>query len=163
MVSYRATSVSEPAAQMLLDEYFHDRTETFPESMGTYRIAFPGREDFEPPQGIFLIVEDEDLAGESADVGCGGIRRLATAAAEPVRYEVKHLYLRPFLRGRGFGGALLAQLEARALELGAGELVLDTNASLAAAAGLYRSSGYAETEAYNDNPNATHWYRKSLD
>jgi hypothetical protein len=32
--------------------------------------------------------------------------------------------------------------------------VLDTNATLEAAQGLYRSSGYLEVAPYNDNPNA---------
>ena len=41
-------------------------------------------------------------------------------------------------------------------------VVLDTNATLEAAQSLYRSSGYAEIDAYNDNPNATHWFARSL-
>jgi hypothetical protein len=48
------------------------------------------------------------------------------------------------------------------VRLGATELVLDTNASLEAAAGLYQSSGFLDVPAYNDNPNATNWYRKEL-
>ena len=42
------------------------------------------------------------------------------------------------------------------------ELVLDTNASLEAAGGLYRSSGYVDIEPYNANPNATNWYGKRV-
>jgi ribosomal protein S18 acetylase RimI-like enzyme len=79
-----------------------------------------------------------------------------------VRYEVKHLWIQPHLRGRGIGKALLAELERRATEFGASEVVLDTNAALVEAGGLYRSSGYTEVPPYNDNPNATHWYRKAL-
>jgi hypothetical protein len=41
-------------------------------------------------------------------------------------------------------------------------VVLDTNSSLLAAGGLYRTSGYQEIAAYNDNPNATNWFRKAL-
>jgi GNAT superfamily N-acetyltransferase len=62
----------------------------------------------------------------------------------------------------GLGKALLAELERRAREFGATEVVLDTNAALVEAGGLYRSAGYAEVEPYNDNPNATHWFRKEL-
>jgi hypothetical protein len=40
--------------------------------------------------------------------------------------------------------------------------VLDTNASLDAAQGLYQSAGYQEIPAYNDNPNATHWFGKRI-
>ena len=82
---------------------------------------------------------------------------------DPARAEVKHLYLRDRARGRGWGRELLAELEARAVGLGARVVVLDTNATLEAAQGLYRSSGYLEVEPYNDNPNATHWFSKDLD
>ena len=75
---------------------------------------------------------------------------------------MKHLWLAPAGRGRGEGRRLLADLERRARELGAEEIVLDTNASLEAAGGLYRSTGYTEIEPYNANPNATHWYGKRL-
>jgi GNAT superfamily N-acetyltransferase len=123
--------------------------------------VFPTAEQFVPPRGVFLVVEDVDEAGLPADVGCGGIREIAAGAAGR-RFEVKHLYLRPFTRGRGLGRALLTELESRALALGAGELLLDTNASLTAAGGLYRSSGFVDVPAYNDNPNATNWYSKRL-
>jgi GNAT superfamily N-acetyltransferase len=75
---------------------------------------------------------------------------------------VKHLYLTPHARGRGLGSALLAELERRARELGAATLVLDTNRSLLAAGGLYRSAGFVPVPPYNDNPNATDWYAKRL-
>ena len=42
-----------------------------------------------------------------ASVGCGGFRML-----DATRAEVKHLYLRDAVRGRGWGGLLLAELEA---------------------------------------------------
>jgi hypothetical protein len=40
--------------------------------------------------------------------------------------------------------------------------VLDTNASLEAAGRLYRSQGYESIQPYNENPNATDWFRKRL-
>ncbi|WAC66274.1 hypothetical protein OVA14_00250 [Agrococcus sp. SL85] len=48
------------------------------------------------------------------------------------------------------------------MRLGADEVVLDTNRSLEAANGLYASRGYAAIEPYNDNPNATSWFRKPV-
>ncbi len=90
-------------------------------------------------------------------MGCGGIRLL-----DAERAEVKHLYLRERARGAGHGRSLLTELERQAALLGARVAVLDTNASLAAAQGLYRTSGYREIPAYNDNPNATHWFAKDL-
>jgi GNAT superfamily N-acetyltransferase len=79
-----------------------------------------------------------------------------------VRFEVKHLWVDPAARGAGLGRQLLAELERWAIGFGATEAVLDTNASLTAAAGLYHSSGYRSIPPYNDNPNATNWYSKQL-
>ncbi len=152
MVTWRESAVDEPAAHALLAEYFGSRELSFPTNQGAYRIVFPDPAAFVPPAGVFLVVEHD-----GADVGCGGIRQLS-----PTRYEVKHLWLQPHTRGLGLGRALLAELERRAAAFGATEVVLDTNASLEAAAGLYRSSGYVDIPPYNDNPNATNWYRKEL-
>lgn len=150
MPVFRPATVDEPAGQELLDEYFAMRATTF--EGGGYQTFRPDPARFTPPAGLFLLVEDELGA-----VGCGGVRML-----EPTRGEVKHLYLRDRARGRGWGRELLAELEARAVGLGARVVVLDTNATLEAAQGLYRTSGYVDVEAYNDNPNATHWFSKEL-
>lgn len=150
MPEFTPTPVTDPTAHELLWEYFHSRELSF--VGGEYSVAFPSPEQFEPPAGVFVVVRDGDRA-----VGCGGIRRLS-----PERYEVKHLFLRPETRGKGWGRELLADLERRATEFGATEVVLDTNATLTAAGGLYQSMGYSSIEPYNDNPNATNWYRKHL-
>lgn len=160
MVSFCESAVTSDAALDLLAEYFSSRAESFPSTMGEYQATFPEPSDFVPPYGVFLLVEGQDLSGEDADVGCGGIRRIDDDAVG--RFEVKHLWIQPHARGGGIGQLLLAELETRALALGAKEMVLDTNASQAAAARLYLRSGYAEIPAYNDNPNATHWYGKDL-
>ncbi|MEG9492018.1 MAG: GNAT family N-acetyltransferase, partial [Microbacterium aurum] len=118
---------------------------------------FPTASVFTPPAGVFVVAVDD-----GPDVGCGGIRRIEDGPAG-VRYEVKHLYLRPETRGRGWGRLLLEDLERRAREWGAAELVLDTHHTLAAAGGLYARSGFEAIAPYNDNPNATRWYGKRLD
>lgn len=163
MVNYREASVVDDASLALLTEYFTSRAQSFPETMGEYRTVFPSPDNFAAPNGVFLVVEDEDLAGDPADVGCGGVRRIEPGDDGLVRFEVKHLWLQPHVRGRGHGRALLAELERRAREFGAQQLVLDTNESLTAAGGLYLTSGFAAVEPYNDNPNATHWYAKRVE
>ena len=157
MVTWRESAVDDPAAHRLLAEYFTSRAETFPG--GGYITVFPSPSDFVPPQGEFVLAHDDE---NGTDVGCGGIRRSPSGADSPIRFEIKHVWLQPEARGRGLGRELLGELERRARVLGAQELVLDTNASQAAAAGLYRSAGYLEIPPYNDNPNATHWYLKTL-
>ncbi|WP_262406002.1 GNAT family N-acetyltransferase [Protaetiibacter sp. SSC-01] len=150
--AFRVATVTDPDAHELLAEYFSMRAAGFDPAAGTYRTVFPDPARFTEPAGVFLVVDDE-----GSPVGCGGIRML-----DADRAEVKHLYLRDAVRGRGWGRLLLAELERRARELGARESVLDTNVALEAAGSLYRSSGYVEIPPYNDNPNATTWFRKEL-
>lgn len=156
MPQFEAVPVTDARAQSLLSEYFSSRELSFPAAQGRYRPRFPDPLQFVPPAGVFVLV-----TANGAAVGCGGIRRLDDSPAG-VRFEVKHLWLQPQTRGKGWGRALLDELEQRAIAFGAAELVLDTNKSLAAAAALYRSAGYADVPAFNNNPNATNWYRKSL-
>lgn len=154
MLELRPASPVAPESHAILVEYFTLRAEEFPG--GAYASTYPVASAFEPPAGVFL------LAGpEGAPVGCGGIRRLADSPAG-IRYEIKHLFLRPETRGRGWGRAILEDLERRAREWDAAELVLDTHHTLEAAGALYARSGFTQIERYNDNPNATRWYRKEL-
>ena len=154
MVEFRQASPADPESHAILADYFRLRAAEFPG--GTYSPVFPSADAFRPPQGVFL------LAGPVGGVvGCGGIRRLEETPAG-IRYEVKHLFLRPETRGKGWGRALMIELEAQARDWGATELVLDTHHSLTAAGSLYARSGFEQIPAYNDNPNATRWYRKTL-
>lgn len=168
MPEFTPVSVTDAGALALLTQYFSDRESSFPSTQGTYRTTFPDASQFVPPNGLFLLVSDDrDERGatdatETVFVGCGGIRRLETGPGDPVRFEIKHLFLQPQVRGRRWGRVLLDELERRAREFGAEELVLDTNASLEAAGALYQRSGYVDVPPYNDNPNATNWYLKRL-
>lgn len=158
MLRFRDASVTDPDAHRLLGNYFAERAAGFPVEQGEYRPTWPDASQFTPPAGVFLVLED----GEGRAVGCGGVRRIQRSPEHRIRFEVKHLWLAPEGRGHGEGRRLLRELERRAAEFGAEEVVLDTNASLEAAGGLYRSSGYVEIEPYNANPNATHWYGKEV-
>ncbi|MFT4123862.1 MAG: GNAT family N-acetyltransferase [Microbacteriaceae bacterium] len=157
MPSLVPTPSDDPIAARLLEDYFTSRALGFTSRPGGYRVTQPDPAWFTPPRGVFLVLCDD--AGEP--VGCGGIRRVDDVDAR-TSYEVKHLWIAESARGRGWSRLLMAELERRARELGAEQLVLDTNASLVAAAALYRSLGYAEIPAYNDNPNATTWMGKRL-
>jgi ribosomal protein S18 acetylase RimI-like enzyme len=157
----RAGDVAQPAEQQLLRDYFTFRASSFPQA-GGYTVALPDPAQFDGRRGVFLVVEDD----EGVPVGCGGIRMLAPDPARDagaMRAEVKHVWLDPSTRGRGWAVELLAALETSARALGATELVLDTHHTLEAAARLYARSGFVPTDPYNDNPNATRWYRKPLE
>lgn len=159
MTSLLPVRADDARAHELLAEYFALRAETFPGR--AYTTVFPDPATFEPPAGVFLLVWPEGVEHEGRMVGCGGIRLIADGPRGR-RYEVKHLYLRPETRGRGWGRLLLDELESRARGWDAAELVLDTHHTLEAAGRLYASAGFAEIEPYNDNPNATRWYGKPL-
>ena len=58
--------------------------------------------------------------------------------------------------------AYFAALEARAREHGAMSARLETNRSLTEAIRLYRSAGYQEVPAFNEEPYAHHWFEKDL-
>jgi ribosomal protein S18 acetylase RimI-like enzyme len=148
VLDFVPTPTDASVADELLGEYFTSRELGMP----GYRTFRPDPALFVPPAGVFLVAEVDGAA-----IGCGGIRMLALDRA-----EVKHLWVRPAARGTGLGRALLTELERHAAALGATEIVLDTNERLEAAQSLYRSSGYIDVEPYNDNPNATHWFRKVL-
>lgn len=157
MVTLRESPADAPVSRELLTEYFQSRELGFAHQNVVYTTKFPDAEAFVPPAGVFLVVEDDD----GLPVGCGGIR-LIEAGPHGTRYEIKHLYLRPQTRGRGWGRLLIEGLEARARDLGARELVLDTHHSLEAAGALYARTGFVAIDPYNDNPNASRWYGKVL-
>ena len=149
-----ATSPDDPTTAGLLEAYFDERTRGF--AGGGYRVAPPDPAAFRPP-GAFLRAEEDD----GTPLGVVGLRPLPTGGDED-RMEVKHLYVVPEARGRGLGRVLLARVETIARQAGTDLLVLDTNRSLEAAGGLYRTSGFEPVAPFNDNPNATDWFGKHL-
>jgi GNAT superfamily N-acetyltransferase len=138
-------------ARELVASYIAEIQKTF--GYDTTRAVPVTDEDFDPPNGRFLVVRDE----RGAAVGCGAVRLLEAGTA-----EVKRMWVSPSIRGRGAGWALLEALESAAVELGATKGVLDTNVTLASALALYRAAGWQEVKPYNDNPEATHWFSKHL-
>jgi ribosomal protein S18 acetylase RimI-like enzyme len=65
-------------------------------------------------------------------------------------------------RGLGIGRRLLAELEAVATRSGASVARLETNRALVEAIAMYRSAGYDEVPAFNEEPFAHHWFEKRL-
>lgn len=109
--------------------------------------------DLVPPDGVLLLARSDD--GEPA--GLGGVRYLNTEVA-----EVKSMYVAPAFRGSGLGRQILARLDEIALEHGCRAVRLDTSDYLTPAVSLYRSAGYREVPAYNENPKADLWFERAL-
>jgi GNAT superfamily N-acetyltransferase len=112
-------------------------------------------EELLPPSGRFVIVYDD----EGEPIACGAIRRHDEEAA-----EIKRMYVRPDARGRGLSRLVLRELEATAIRMGYGALVLETGLRQPEAIALYESDGYAVIPNfgfYKESPLSV-CYRKEL-
>ncbi|HET7650022.1 MAG TPA: GNAT family N-acetyltransferase [Gammaproteobacteria bacterium] len=107
----------------------------------------------EPGAGMWLA-----WLGEQA-VGCVVVRRLDSI---PGAAECKRLYVKPAARGHGIADALMDTLEAHARGQGFKWIYLDTYDDLKPAIALYGKRGYKACERYNNNPQATCFFRKSI-
>lgn len=105
-----------------------------------------------PPSGQFLLAT---LKG--ATVGCVGL-----VVHDDGYAEIKRLWVSDEVRGLGLGRRLLAAAEDAAAGLGATTARLDTNRALTEAIHLYRTAGYVEVAAFNDERYAHHWFEKPL-
>ena len=90
-------------------------------------------------------------------VACGGLKALERSIA-----EIKRLYVRPDMRGRGLGRRILDELERVAQAQGYTAVRLDTGARQPDAVRLFETAGYREIPDYNSNPFASRWFEKSL-
>jgi GNAT superfamily N-acetyltransferase len=72
------------------------------------------------------------------------------------------MWIAPAARGLGLGRRLREKLEACALASGARVAHIETSAVLTEALALYRSAGWVEVPAFNDEPFADHWFEKAL-
>ena len=76
---------------------------------------------------------------------------------------MKRMFVRPAFRSRGAAWALLGALEDEPRRLGYSARPGSTpGPSRSMASRLYRSAGYVDVPAYNDNPFACFWGEKTL-
>jgi DNA-binding MarR family transcriptional regulator/N-acetylglutamate synthase-like GNAT family acetyltransferase len=140
-----------PDARFCLQAYFSEIAGRF--DGGFDPVRSPVREEqLTPPAGLFLVATLHD-----EPVGCGGIKFPAGASA-----YIKRMWVSPAVRGLGLGRRLLAELEERAAARQMPAVQLETNRALPEAIALYRSAGYREVPAFNDEPYAHHWFEKSV-
>lgn len=151
-VQITAVDPEHPDAQYCLAEYVAElnrRAERgFDPSVGATALPHEVR----PPAGEFLVAY---LHSEA--VGCGAVKHHADAPT-----EIKRMWLAPSARGLGLGRRLLETLEGCALAAGARVARIETSAALVEALSLYRSTGWVEVPAFNDEPFADHWFEKAM-
>jgi GNAT superfamily N-acetyltransferase len=150
-----------PAARALWRAYYtevsdrwyqvHEGRTTDPDELEREIAAQTGAE-FTPPSGVLLVARHDGEPG-----GTAGVRMLDATTG-----ELKRVFVRADLRGKGAAPLLLTAAETAARGLGARQLVLDTRSDLVEARALYARHGYGETPAHNDEAYAEHWFRKDL-
>ncbi|ARF53737.1 bifunctional helix-turn-helix transcriptional regulator/GNAT family N-acetyltransferase [Streptomyces gilvosporeus] len=151
-VTLNVVDPDHPDAQHCLRSYFTELQERFETGFDPAHSLLPDAGELKPPYGLFLLAR---LHGEP--VGCAGLKLPAGAPA-----EIKRMWVAPDARRLGLGRRFLAELEAQAAGYGRAVLRLDTNKALSAALGLYRSCGFHEVAAFNDEPYAHHWFEKRI-
>ena len=143
---------THPHALHCLREYFAELDRRFATGFDP-DVALPALpEEMRPPAGLFLVAT---LRGEP--IGCGALK---FHGDQPT--ELKRMWVAPTARGLGVGRRLLSELEAHAAAHGSHTIHLDTNGTLTEAISMYRSSGYNEVAAFNEEPHATLWFEKAL-
>jgi GNAT superfamily N-acetyltransferase len=143
---------AHPDAQHCLRAYLAEIDARFDTGFDPDRSLPAGLDELSPPAGLLVVAR---RGGEP--VGCAGLK---LHGDEPA--ELKRMWVAVPARGLGLARRLLADVEARAAAHGAPALRLDTNRTLAEAISLYRSAGFREIDAYNDEPYAHHWFEKDL-
>jgi DNA-binding MarR family transcriptional regulator/GNAT superfamily N-acetyltransferase len=152
LVEVRAVDPAHPDAQMCVREYFIELGRRF-ETGFDPALSIPAElHELRPPAGVFLVA-----TLRSEPVGCGGLK---FHGDEPT--ELKRMWVADSVRGLGIGRRLLSELESCAAAAGTRVLRLETNGALVEAISLYRSAGYREVDAFNDEPYAHHWFEKEL-
>ncbi len=141
-----------PDARFCLQSYFGELSRRFDGGFDPARSIPAEDAELTSPAGLLLVAR---LHGEP--VGCGALKFHGDAPA-----EIKRMWVAPAARGLGLGRRLLTDLEAQAAARQVRTLRLETNRSLDEAIGLYRSAGYREVAAFNDERYAHHWFEKTL-
>jgi DNA-binding MarR family transcriptional regulator/GNAT superfamily N-acetyltransferase len=152
LVDIVETDPEERDARWCIAQYFAELDRRFPGGFDPSASIPAGADELRPPAGVLLVAR---LHGDP--VGCGALKFHGRAPT-----ELKRMWVSPDARGLGVGRRLLGALEERAEASGARVVRLETNGELAEAIALYRSSGYEEVDAFNDEPYAHHWFEKRL-
>jgi DNA-binding MarR family transcriptional regulator/GNAT superfamily N-acetyltransferase len=152
MVQIEAVDPAHPHARYGVGEYFAELDRRFENGFDPSVSISADDDELRPPAGVVLVA-----SLRSEPIGCGALK---FHRGRPT--ELKRMWVAPTARGLGVGRRLLAELESEASRHGARTIRLETNRSLTEAIALYRSSGYEEVEAFNDEPYAHHWFEKRL-
>lgn len=151
-VRVEVTDPRDPGARSCMAAYFAELSERFDAGFDPAQSISADDAELTPPAGLLLLAT---LGDEPIGIGALKLHRDGPA-------EIKRMWVSRAARGVGLGRRLLAELEDRAAERGVRVVRLETNRALDEAIGLYRSQGYREVAAFNNEPYANHWFEKEL-
>jgi len=152
MVEVRRVDPADPAARYCVGEYFAELDRRFRSGFDPAASISADDDELRFPAGVLLLATLRD-----EPVGCGALKFHDDGPT-----ELKRMWVAASARGLGIGRRILAELESEAVRRGSRVLHLETNGSLTEAIALYRSSGYVEVDAFNEEPYAHHWFEKRL-
>lgn len=98
---------------------------------------------YSKPNGQIIIAYDN----AENPIGCFGIRKFADSIC-----ELKRMYLKKEVRGKGIGKKLLVKAIRSGKELNYKTMRLDTLPTMKSAIKLYKKIGFYEIDAYRFNP-----------
>lgn len=152
MVEIGGLDPAHPHARHCMREYFAELDRRFEAGFDPSVSLSADDDELRPPAGLLLVA-----TLRSEPIGCGALKFHDTGTT-----ELKRMWVARSARGLGLGRRILTELEAEAARTGSRVVQLETNKSLTEAIALYRSSGYVEVHAFNDEPYAHHWFEKRL-
>jgi GNAT superfamily N-acetyltransferase len=152
MVEIAPYDPRHPYARYCLEQYFTELAQRFQAGFDPDRSISAADDELTPPAGLMLVAT---LHAEP--IGCGALKFHDGGPT-----ELKRMWIAPEVRGIGLARRLLAELEEHAVAAGSQMIRLETNRTLREAITLYRSTGYQEVAAFNDEPYADHWFEKVL-
>ena len=153
LVSIAIDEATSAAVRYCFESYLAELDARFDAGFDAGRSISADADELSEPRGLVLIARLRD-----EPIGCGALKLHGRDPA-----EIKRMWVAPTARGLGLGRRLLRELEASARHRGATHAQLETNRALTEAIDLYRSAGYSEVAAFNDEPYADHWFEKRLD
>lgn len=114
---------------------------------GETQKRYPGEPVFGIDADRFIEQGGVFLLGyvEGAAIACGALRQTSKGV-----YEVKRLYVRPEVRGRGYSRLMFNRLEGIARDRGCRKLLLETGNKQPEALALYRSVGCMEIDRFGE-------------
>ena len=137
-VDIRREELSAPVVQRLINALNAELEAIYPEDGANFFRLDP--EEVSEGRGAFLVAY---LDGKP--IGCGAVR-----LNEPGLAEIKRMYVDPTVRGRRVGRQIVHALEAKARQLGAKCIVLETGPRQPDAIAMYKHAGFHEIPLYGE-------------